>query len=84
MPDPNFATWLLEFAQTQGVAVLLIAFGLWFLDRRVWPLIKDTVVPAWIDQRKAQTELVARGVVALETIAASADRAQLYIHPPEQ
>ena len=76
--------WLLSFLESQGIGTFLILFGVWFLDRRLWPLVRDVIVATWAETRKAETAYLGRGVAALERIATSAEGGKLHIRPPEQ
>lgn len=43
----ELGTWVADLIQSQGIAVVLVLGGLWFLVARLWPFYTDYWYPDW-------------------------------------
>jgi len=83
----DFWTLLVTVLREQGVAVLLILWLLWFVTTKVWKLIAEKIVPAWLERQalnvkttdallqtaQAIEQTFARLVAALEGMQGTSD-----------
>lgn len=56
---------LVSVLREQGVAVLLILWMLWFVTTRVWKMVAQEIVPAWLQRQAAAAS---SQVLVLETV----------------
>lgn len=70
----DFGTLLLTVLREQGVAVLLILWLLWFGTTKVWKLIADKIVPAWLERQARNIEATATLLQSAQGIEQTFDR----------
>lgn len=70
----DFWTLLVTVLREQGVAVLLILWLLWFVTTKVWKLIADKVVPAWLERQAGNIAATATLLESAQGIERTFDR----------
>jgi len=70
----DFWTLLVTVLREQGVAVLLILWLLWFVTTKVWKLVADKIVPAWLERQAQNIEATATLLEAAQGIEQTFDR----------